>query len=188
MMSGEIDKKSRRQQQFLRRLREAEERLDRCIEGLDEAVLCQEPVLEDWTIKDILGHIVSWNEEFRANIAVILGGGHPGYDRVISGEDNFDGWNQRWVVQKRKLSLDQVTADLARDYQEAAALIERLHPEDFRKRGATPWQAAAVEKPAQLTKENTDSVETLVTYHWRHMNEHIRQIEKWRQSRGKGKR
>jgi hypothetical protein len=31
-----------------------------------------------------------------------------------------------------------------------------------------------------LAKEDTDSVETLVTFHWRHMNQHARELEKWR--------
>ena len=183
-MTGQSDKRSKRQEAFLRRLAEAKERLASSIEGLDEAAICQELVTDDWNIKDILGHIVSWNEEFRANIAVILQGEHPGYDHVIRHEDNFSEWNQQWIIKKREYSLDRVMADVARDYQEAMALIERLTPEEYRKRGVTPWKEAAAKKPEELTKEDTDTVEALVTYHWRHMNEHIGEIERWRKKRG----
>lgn len=185
-MTGQSDKRSKRQKAFLRRLAQAKERLASSIEGLDEATICQEAVMDDWTIKDILGHIVSWNEEFRANIAMILRGEHPGYDHEINQEDNFREWNRQWIREKRSISLDQVLADVERDYQEAVELIERLTAEEYRKRGVTPWKAAAAKRPGELTKEDTDTVEALVTYHWRHMNEHIRAIEAWRKKRGSG--
>jgi hypothetical protein len=35
-------------------------------------VLCDQQIVGFWTIKDILGHLVSWNREFRDNIAMIL--------------------------------------------------------------------------------------------------------------------
>lgn len=182
-MTGQSDKKSKRQTAFLRRLTETKERLTVSIKGLDEITLSQEPVVDDWTIKDILGHIVSWNEEFRANIAKILQGDHPGYDHEISGKDNFSAWNQHWIVKKRGYSLDEIMTDLERDYQEAVELIEGLEVEEYRKRGVTPWKDAAVKRPGELTKDDTDTVETLVTFHWRHMNEHIREIEAWKQKR-----
>ena len=175
---------SKRTITFLRRLADARERLAKSIEGLDATVICQEPLIDDWTIKDILGHIVSWNEEFRLNIAMILQGKHPGFDHVISEEDNFSEWNHQWIIKKREYSLKQIQADVERDNQEAVALIENMAAEEYRMRGVTPWKAAAVKKPGELKKEDLDSVETLVTFHWRHMNEHIHQIEKWRQKRG----
>jgi uncharacterized damage-inducible protein DinB len=187
-MTGQSDQKTKRQQAFLRRLADAKERLANSIEGLDEATICQEPVVDDWTIKDILGHIVSWNEEFRANIATILTGGHPGYDHEISGEDNFSRWNRQWIGKKRSCSLAQIIADVDRDYQEAVELIAVLKTDEYRKRGVTPWKAAAAKKPEELTKADTDTVETLLTFHWRHMNEHIREIEMWRQKRESGDR
>lgn len=186
MIERQSNKKTKRQLAFLRRLAEAKERFTTSIVGLDEATVCQEPVVDDWTIKDILGHIVSWNEEFRANIAMILQGKHPGCDHEISGEDNFREWNRQWIAKKRDYSLNQVMADAERDYQEAVQLIERLQVKEYQKQGVTRWKDAAEKKPEELTKGDTDTVETLVTFHWRHMNEHIREIETWKQKRESG--
>jgi hypothetical protein len=61
-------------------------------------------------------------------------------------------------------------------------LILRLQPEDYRQRGVTPWKPAAITRIENPTKKDTDSVETLVTYHWRHSSQHIKQIEKWRRN------
>jgi uncharacterized damage-inducible protein DinB len=187
-MTGRSEKRTKRQKAFLKRLAEAKEHLAASIEGLDETALCQEPVAGDWTIKDILGHIVSWNEEFRANIAMILQDEHPGYDHAISRRDNFSGWNRHSIAEKRSYTFDQIMADLERDHQEATGLIEGLKAEEYRKRGVTPWKDAAVRRPEKLEKGDTDTVETLVTFHWRHMNEHIREIEVWRKKREIGER
>lgn len=175
---------TKRQVNYIERLSKAREDLLEVIEGLDHDTLCTMPVLDDWTIKDILGHLVSWNDEFRANISAIMGGQHPGYDHQISEEDNFTDSNQRWIIQKLGWSYDRIRADIDRDYEEAVSLILELQPGDFRKRGVTPWKRAALQRPSQLSKADTDSVETLVTYHWRHMNDHIRELEAWREKSG----
>lgn len=170
-----------RQQNFLHRLTEAKDRLMLAIDGVAPEALCDQQVLEGWTVKDLLGHIVSWNQEFRANIVEILEGQHPGYDHRISGEDNFAASNQAWVEQKRSLHLEKILVDLQTDYFEAVILIRNLTPEQMRLRGVTPWKAAAASRRMEPGEEDTDSVQTLVTFHWRHMNEHCRQIETWRE-------
>ena len=183
MIEEQNNIETKRQKAFLRRLTDAKERLQTAIDGLGQKTLCSEYVMGDWTIKDILGHMVSWNEEFRANIAMILRDEHPGYEYEISGKDDFNAWSQKLIAQKRNWTLDRILSHLERDYQEAVGLIMILEASDFKKRGVTPWKDAALKKPVLLTKEDTDSVETLVTFHWRHMNQHILDIEKWRQQR-----
>lgn len=180
-MDEKINPQTKKQTTFLQRLAKAKARLQACIGGLDQAVLCDQPVTDDWTIKDILGHLVSWNQEFRANIAMILQGEHPGYHHEISEEDEFGAWNQQWVAQKRDWPLERILAEVEQDYQQAVDLIMGLKPEDYPKRGVTPWKQAARLKPAEITQKDTDSVETLVTLHWHHMNHHIGEIEEWRE-------
>ena len=171
---------ARRQELFLQRLEGAKERLLKVIADLDEATLTGEHIVGDWTVKDILGHLVSWDEEFRADIQAIIRGEHPGYMRLISGEDDFSQWNEGWRAQKRLWSWERLYTDLERDFLEARQLILCLRPQDYRKRGVTPWKRAAFIKPVALTAADTDSVETLVTFHWRHINQHTRMIEQWK--------
>jgi hypothetical protein len=178
-MIEQKEKLTARQTASLQKLTDARDRLQAVIQGLDQGVLCTEPIVGDWTIKDLLGHIVSWNREFRADIAMILAGLHPGYDHILSGEGDFNDSNQVWITEKRDWSLDRILADLDQDYTDAVNLVLRLQPKEFRMRGVTPWKPAAITKPPELTKLDTDSVETLINFHWRHMNMHIRQIEKW---------
>lgn len=170
-----------RQKKFLERLSAARERLLKAIEDLDTEILCTSKIVGDWTVKDLLGHIISWNDEFRAEIEMILAGRQPGREYQIHGEDDFNAWNQAWIAQKRDWSWQDMLADLDRDYQQAADLILRLQPDDYRQGGVTAWKPAAINRSENLTKKDIDSVETLVTFHWRHSNQHIKQIEKWRQ-------
>ena len=166
-----------RQIRFFQYLKDTRDCMLKAIAGLDEIVLITECVIGDWTIKDLLGHIVSWDDEFRADIKDILQGEHPGFMRRIDSKDEFNQWNQLQVSYKRLWTWQRILDDLDRDYREGCRLIYRLHPLDFRRRGVTPWKGAVVDE------EDTDSVETLVTFHWRHTNEHTRQIEQWKKYR-----
>jgi len=170
-----------RQAAYLQRLTEAHDRTLKAIEGLDPS----ESVMDDWTVKDILGHLVSWNEEFRVNIELILQGIYPGYDHQISGEDNFASWNQDQIAQKRDLSFERILEEFERDYQEAVQLILRLTPEEFRIAGLVSWNPIAKDNIEMLGEEDLDTVDSLVTFHWRHMNQHVNEIVKWRVSSGK---
>ena len=172
-----------RQKLYHARLATARERLLMAIGGLDEQTLTAEPVVGDWTVKDMLGHIVSWDDEFRREIKEILAGKHPGHALVIRGDDDFAGWNQHWIDEKRDWTWEMILADVERDYQQAAQLIMGLTPEEYRQRGITPWKRSAQTRPALPAREDMDSVDTLVTFHWRHINQHVRMIERWKKNR-----
>ena len=175
---------SPRQNRLLMKLGEAQTALMDAISGLDEDVCCNQIVSGIWSIKEILSHILSWNDEFRADIDAILRGDHPGYKHSINGDDDFAAWNQEQIEKRQAWTWQQLLADVERDYHDQFALIQRLAPADFRKRGVTPWKRAAREKPAFPSTADTESVETLVTYYWRHIFQHARMIRKWRKQKG----
>jgi uncharacterized damage-inducible protein DinB len=171
-----------RQKRYLARLAAAKDDLFALLADLDEQTLITRAVVGDWTVKDMLGHIVSWDDEFRREIQLILQGKHPGYELTISGADDFSAWNQHWIDQKRDWSWQRMLADVERDFEQAAQLILALTPQDYRQRGVTPWKGAALTRPAVPARQDTDSVDTLVTFHWRHINQHARMIERWRKN------
>jgi hypothetical protein len=176
-------KRTARQLLLLRRLTDAKDRLIDSIAGINPGVFSNERVVGNWTIKDIIGHIVTWNQEFRKDIKLILRSVHPGYRRLISPNNEFNQWNQYWISRKRNWTWQRIWDDYCRDYKETVQLIEKLGSKDFRKRGVTPWKRSAIKKPAVPNITDMDSIETLITFHWRHSNEHVRIIEKWRRRR-----
>ena len=173
-----------RQKACLQRLGDARDRLHTSIAGVEEGILSSEPVVDEWTVKDLIGHMISWNREFRLNIADILQGKHPGYDHKIPDTNDFAESNQAWIESKKDWTFEKMLDDLEQDFNDAVDLILNLTPKELRLRGVTPWKDAADTKPAEPTTRETDSVETLINYHWRHMNMHTKQIEKWREKIG----
>ncbi|MEW6400742.1 MAG: hypothetical protein AB1649_03020 [Chloroflexota bacterium] len=48
----------------------------------------------------------------------------------------------------------------------------------------TPWVYPPPKEMAKFLHGKLESAETLVTYHWRHKNQHSRMIEEWMQRNG----
>ena len=169
-----------RQKQFLQQLNDAHQRLLASIQGLDETTLCSVPVLGQWTVKDILGHLVSWDQEFRLEIREILGGKHPGLLRLISGEDDFAEWNQKNYADKKEWSWERVLSEYEADIAEAEEMILSLTPAEYRQRGLPAWKHPALPEPELLSRDDTEPVSSIITWHWRHINQHVRDIGRWR--------
>ncbi len=172
---------SARQFAFLQRASMAHDRALRAIANLDERLLCAEPIYRDWTIKDMLGHVVTWNDEFRLAIRIIL---KKENSQPARQEIDFDEWNEVKIAEKRKWSWERIRADMDRDYSELIELVAHVQPNEFRKYGITAWADFPPKEMAKILNRKVESVETLVTYHWRHMNQHSRMIEKWREKIG----
>ena len=170
-----------RQFAFLQRMSVAHERSIRASTDLTRDQLCIEPVTGDWTVKDMLGHVVTWNEEFRRAIRGILK-----KEKTVStpAKIDFDNWNEARIAEKRKWSWKRICTDLDRDFSEAIELIVHLQPNEFRKYGTTPWAYSPPKEMTKILTGRVETVETLITYHWRHRNQHSRMIEKWRERNG----
>ena len=170
-----------RQLAFLARLTEAEQRLKNACSGLGRAAVSSEPVVGNWSVKDIVGHIIAWNATLRLAIQAILDDEPPGRAPRIDPANGFDKWNQAHVARMRHWTWQRMRVELDRDCREAEGLILRLGPSEFRRRGVTPWKLPKAGTILTPTGADTESVQTLIAYHWRHMHEHARQIERWRQ-------
>jgi hypothetical protein len=175
--------RSNTKQICLEQLENSRLRLHNAISGLEPEVCTRAPVEGYWTIKDILGHIVSWNDEFRREIEMILQGQHPGFEYIISFENDYRDWNLQQYERKRSWSWEFILDDLQRDHLEAVALVQRLELERYELRGVIPWSPAAREPPVEPSLEDTESIETLVSAHWWHAGGHIEAIMRWRSAR-----
>jgi len=160
------------QQRLMNSLERARDSLLTSIEGLDEYA----PVLGDWSLKDIIAHIVSWGDELRSEMREILIGPTPGYSYLISSDSDYDAWNQSQVAAKKSLSLREILGELERDYQETLDLVKRLTPDDLHRRGVVPWRIEQLPPPKEVTPENSVSVVGLVKIHIQHMVEHAEEI------------
>jgi hypothetical protein len=77
--------------QLLNRLDRAWVALKESYAGLTESQLLESGVVEEWSVKDILAHITTWEEETLTHLPLILEGGRPPrYSTKYGGIDAFN--------------------------------------------------------------------------------------------------
>ncbi len=92
--------------QLLTRLDKAWQALTTSYAGLSDSQLMTPGVTGAWSIRDIIAHVTSWEEEALAYLPLILAGGKPPRYSVAFG--GIDAFNARMTDQKRNLSLAEV--------------------------------------------------------------------------------
>jgi len=79
--------------------------------GLSDVQLMEPGVTGAWSIRDILAHVTTWEEEALKHLPLILKSHTPPRYSVQYG--GIDAFNARMTEQKRSLSLSEVRAQLA---------------------------------------------------------------------------
>src|SRR5438093_9640406 len=97
--------------QLLKRLDTAWGAFKESYAGLSDAQLIEPGVTGAWSVRDILAHVTTWEEEALKHLPLILEGGTPPRYSVQHG--GIDAFNARMTEQKRSLSLSEVRAQLA---------------------------------------------------------------------------
>jgi hypothetical protein len=86
-------------------------------------------VTGDWSIKDILAHLTTWEEEALKYLPAVLNGDKtPRYSVKYGGINAF---NAQMFAQKRKLSLTEVLAQLAETHRRLIEYIQNALDEQF---------------------------------------------------------
>ena len=97
--------------QFLKRVDKAWEAFNESYASLSDSQLMEAGVTGAWSVRDILAHVTTWEEEALKHLPLILKGGRPPRYSVQYG--GIDAFNARMTEQKRNLSLSEVRAQLA---------------------------------------------------------------------------
>jgi Mycothiol maleylpyruvate isomerase N-terminal domain len=93
--------------------------------GLSDAPLVEPGVVDDWSVKDILAHVTTWEQEALRHLPQIIAGGTP---PRYAAQGGIDAFNARATQAGRRLSLAEV---LRRRDQTHARLVDfiRRQPE-----------------------------------------------------------
>ena len=113
------------QQRLLRQLDAAWTALTDAYAGLPERLLVQPGVVDDWSVKDIVAHVTTWEREALRHLPLIVAGGTP---PRYAAQGGIDAFNARATEAGRRLSLAEV---LRRRDETHARLVEliRRQPE-----------------------------------------------------------
>jgi hypothetical protein len=147
---------------LLQRIDKAWTALEESYSGLSESHMAEPGVTGAWSVKDILGHVTTWEEEALKYLPVILGGGRP--PRYSTRFGGIDAFNAQMSEQKRGLSTSEVLRQL-----------EEVHDR------LLDYARGAPEE--QLTRE-TRFRRRLRLDTWSHYPIHTRAIREWRERSG----
>jgi hypothetical protein len=133
--------------------------------GLPASRLIEPGVTGDWSVKDILAHVTTWEDEALKYLPLIIQDGRPPRYATYGGIDAF---NAQMTEQKRRLSLSDVQRQLDETHGRLMDFIQSA-PAD------------------QLTGE-TRFRRRLRLDTYSHYREHAKAIREWREHRPAGER
>ena len=107
--------------QVFQKLEQAWTELKESYAGLSDAQVAEPRVMGEWSVKDILAHVTTWEEEALKYWPLILTGGRPPRYIQFGGIDAF---NAQRAEQKRDLTLSEVLRQLEETHRR---LLDYLH-------------------------------------------------------------
>ena len=111
-------------EQVLHRLEQEWQAFLKSVEGLPESVLLEAGVCGEWSIRDLMAHVPTWEEEtLRALPLIQKGKRTPKYSTLYGGIDAF---NALQHTRKKSLSLAQVKRDLKSTHKRLEAFLADL--------------------------------------------------------------
>ena len=126
--------------------------------GLSDAASTQQGVVDDWSVKDLMAHVATWEDETLKALPVIMQGKRP---PRYGGVDNF---NARQNEANSALSLKEARDLLQRSHRRLLAFIATV-PE--------AWFESETRIRHRLRLDT-----------WGHYPEHTEAILAWRRSKG----
>ena len=109
--------------QLLKRLDTAWKAFNKSYAGLSDTQLLTPGVTGEWSVRDIIAHVTTWEEEALKHLPLIMSNGTPPRYSVQYG--GIDAFNARMTDAKRGLSLDEVRAQAAATHGRLGDLIQR---------------------------------------------------------------
>lgn len=108
-------------QQLFNKIGTAWGALQAAYDGLSAAQMVQPGITGDWSVKDILGHVTTWEEEALKHLPHILEGVRP--PRYADLYGGIDAFNALKAAENRSRSLEEVLARFRETHDQLVAYI-----------------------------------------------------------------
>jgi hypothetical protein len=115
--------------QLLERLEAAWQAFLASYAGLPAARLTEPGVAGDWSVKDVIAHVTTWEQEALAHLPTILAGGAP--PRYAAQYGGLDAFNALMAARWRDLSLPDVLRRQDETHRRLLEFIERAPDEQL---------------------------------------------------------
>jgi hypothetical protein len=147
-------------QRVLRRLDQAWAAFRQSYAGLSDAELSEPRAVGEWSVKDIVAHVTTWEAEALQYLPLIAEGGRPPRYSRYGGIDAF---NAQTTERKRGLSIQDVLRDLGDTHRRLVDLVQRA--------------------PTALLEGSTRFRRRLRLDTYGHYPQHAQAIRRWREQR-----
>ncbi len=140
------------------------------LDGIPEDVITTRPVVDWWTLKDVMGHMTMWRrvaiqfiDEYRRNgVPVPIG---------MNDDAAIEAYNKRGAALRRDYTLARMRAEFDASHRDLIAAVEKLSDAELTKPLPAPWDVGT-------------TLEYLIAINsYEHEPEHLAQINQWRKER-----
>ena len=123
-------------QEAISTLREGQEGLDELLAGLSDEDLVKPATIGggDWSAKDLIGHVASWEDLAVSSLAEWRHGEMPRVELPegpMSGSGQVDAFNERAVQEKREAELEEVVQGAHVIHQKLIEAIDGLSEQEW---------------------------------------------------------
>jgi hypothetical protein len=116
-------------QQLLKQLDKAWTVFKESYAGVSESQLTQPGVTGHWSVKDIIAHVTTWEQEALKYLPLLLTGGTP--PRYSTQYGGIDAFNAQMTEQKRGLSLSDVLKQQENTHRRLIDYVQNAPEEQF---------------------------------------------------------
>ena len=113
----------------MKRLEQRWSELGESYAGLSETEMNRPGVAGEWSVKDVIAHVTTWEEESLKHLPQILAGGRPPRYSVTYG--GIDAFNAQMAERKRGLSLAEVLRQRNETHRRLVEFIQGTHEREF---------------------------------------------------------
>ncbi len=155
--------------ELLNRVRQSHADLAAALADIPDDVMMTRPVVDWWTLKDVMGHVAMWErvavqfaEEYRRD-------GKPA-PLGLKDDAAVDEYNKRGAALRRDYSLARVRAEFDAALRDLVAAVEPLSDAQLNAPLPAPWSDGV-------------TLERLIAWNsYEHTPEHVDQIARWRKN------
>jgi uncharacterized protein (TIGR03083 family) len=152
------------------KLRGARKELLESLQGVSDEDKVRPNAVEKWSMKDLLAHIASWDEEVLRVIQAFAMQPDPHFSYAISERSDFSAWNSEQVELRRERTLEQVVAEFRNARRDLIQVVEGLTDQVLMRPKMTSW--GKVHTGFELLDEMVQ-----------HDAEHTKDVRSWRKKR-----
>jgi uncharacterized protein (TIGR03083 family) len=160
-------------------LRAARKELQESLAGMGEEDYLRSNAIDKWTVKDLVAHVASWDEEVVRVLQAFSMQSQPVFTYLISSSKDFGAWNEDQIAQRREHTVPQVVSEFEKARRDLIQVIEGLTDPVLGRAKMTSWgePQTGFDLIAMQAEHDREHTRQVMSYR--------KKIERWARARQK---